>query len=296
MKKNAKLAIWLVGAVVIAALIVVAMITSTAKNETVATVDGNKITKEELYDELVASYGTDTLNTMITNKMIELEAKKQNVTVSDEDIQKELDVLIEQYGDEETLKGQLEASGSSMDDLKDDIVQYLQTRKLIEPSIKITDEEIKTYFEENKDSLGQAEQVEASHILVEDKATAEEVLKKLKNGGDFAELAKEYSTDEGSAANGGSLGYFGKGQMVAEFEDAAFKLEVGKISEPVKTEHGYHIIKVTDKKEAKEATLKDSKEQIKETLLTEKLQTEYATWLQKKEEEYKITNKLEEEK
>ncbi|MFJ8268084.1 peptidylprolyl isomerase [Peribacillus asahii] len=296
MKKNAKLAVWLVGAVVIAALIVVAMITSAAKNETVATVDGNKITKEELYDELVASYGTDTLNTLITNKVVELEAKKQNVTVSDEDIQKELDVLTEQYGDEETLKSQLEASGSSMDDLKDDIVQYLQTRKLIEPSIKITDEEIKKYFEENKDSLGQAEQVEASHILVEDKATAEEVLKKLKNGGDFAELAKEYSTDEGSAANGGSLGYFGKGQMVAEFEDAAFKLEVGKISEPVKTEHGYHIIKVTDKKEAKEATLKDSKEQIKETLLTEKLQTEYATWLQKKEEEYKITNKLEEEK
>ncbi|MEH6946559.1 peptidylprolyl isomerase [Bacillus sp. JJ634] len=296
MKKNAKLAVWLVGAVVIAALIIAAMITSTAKNETVATVDGSKITKEELYDELVASYGTDTLNTLITNKMIELEVKKQNVTVSDEDIQKELDVLIEQYGDEETLKGQLEASGSSMDDLKDDIVQYLQTRKLIEPSIKITDEEIKTYFEANKDSLGQAEQVEASHILVEDKATAEEVLKKLKNGGDFAELAKEYSTDEGSAANGGSLGYFGKGQMVAEFEDAAFKLEVGKISEPVKTEHGYHIIKVTDKKEAKEATLKDSEEQIKETLLTEKLQTEYATWLQKKEEEYKITNKLEEEK
>ncbi|AZV41000.1 peptidylprolyl isomerase [Peribacillus asahii] len=296
MKKNAKLAVWLVGAVVIAALIIVAMITSTAKNETVATVDGSKITKEELYDELVASYGTDTLNTLITNRMIELEVKKQNVTVSDEDIQKELDVLIEQYGDEETLKGQLEASGSSMDDLKDDIVQYLQTRKLIEPSIKITDEEIKTYFEENKDSLGQAEQVEASHILVEDKATAEEVLKKLENGGDFAELAKEYSTDEGSAANGGSLGYFGKGQMVAEFEDAAFKLDVGKISEPVKTEHGYHIIKVTDKKEAKEATLKDSEEQIKETLLTEKLQTEYATWLQKKEEEYKITNKLEEEK
>ncbi|RID85084.1 foldase [Peribacillus asahii] len=296
MKKNAKLAIWLVGAVVIAALIVAAMITSTAKNETVATVDGSKITKEELYDELVASYGTDTLNTMITNKMIELEAKKQNVTVSDEDIQKELDVLTEQYGDEETLKSQLEASGSSMDDLKDDIVQYLQTRKLIEPSIKITDEEIKTYFEENKDSLGQAEQVEASHILVEDKATAEKVLKKLKNGGDFAELAKEYSTDEGSAANGGSLGYFGKGEMVAEFEDVAFKLEVGKISEPVKTEYGYHIIKVTNKKEAKEATLKDSKEQIKETLLTEKLQTEYATWLQKKEEEYKITNKLEEEK
>ena len=161
---------------------------------------------------------------------------------------------------------------------------------MIEPTIKITDEEISAYFEENKDSFAQAEQVEASHILVKDKATAEEVLKKLNDGGDFAKLAKEYSTDTSNAENGGSLGYFGKGQMVAEFEDVAFKLKVNEISDPVKTEYGYHIIKVTGKKEAKAANLKDNKEAIKETLLTQKLQTEYPTWLESKKAEYKITN------
>ncbi len=292
MKKNSKLVVWIVSAIIIAAIIVVAMLTSSAKNETMATVGDNNITKEDLYDALVESYGPATLDTLISDKIVELEAEKQNIKVTEDEIQKELDVLYAQYGGEEALKEQLEASGSSIDVVKHDVVSYLETRKLIEPTIKITDEEISAYFEENKDSFAQEEQVEASHILVEDKATADEVLKKLKDDGDFAKLAQEYSTDTGTADNGGSLGYFGKGQMVAEFEDVAFKLKVDEISDPVKTEYGYHIIKVTGKKEAKEANLADNKETIKETLLTEKLQTEYGTWLEEKKKEYKITNKL----
>jgi foldase protein PrsA len=292
MKKNSRLVVWIVSAVIIAAIIIVAMLTSSAKNETMATVGDTKITKADLYDELVESYGAATLDTLISDKIIQLEAEKQNIKVTDDEIQKELDTLYAQYGGEEALKEQLEASGSSIDAVKQDVVQYVETRKLIEPTIKITDKEISAYFEENKDSFAQEEQVEASHILVEDKATADEVLKKLKDGGDFAKLAKEYSTDTGTADNGGSLGYFGKGQMVAEFENVAFKLKVNEISDPVKTEYGYHIIKVTGKKEAEEPNLADNKEAIKETLLTEKLQTEYGTWLEKKKEEYKITNKL----
>ena len=251
MKKNTKLLVWIVGAIIVAAIIIVAMITSSAKNETLATVAGNNITKEDLYDALVKDYGPATLDTLISNKIVELESEKQNIKVTDKEIQKELDTLYAQYGGKEALTEQLKSSGTSIDAVKEDIVQYLETRKLVEPTIKITDKEISAYFEQNKDSFAQAEQVEASHILVKDKATAEEVLKKLNDGGDFAKLAKEYSTDTSNAENGGSLGYFGKGQMVAEFEDVAFKLKVNEISEPVKTEYGYHIIKVTGKKEAK---------------------------------------------
>lgn len=290
MKKN-KLIAWIVTSVLIAAVLIVAMVTQTPKIEEVASVEGKVITKDDLYDALVESYGPATLDTLINDRIVELEAKKQGISVSEDEIQAELDVIIEQYGSEEVLKNQLEGSGLSIDDLKDDIVNYIKTKKLVEPTIEITDEEISAYFEENKASLGQAEQVEASHILVADKKTAEEVLEKLKNGGDFAELAKEYSTD-GSAASGGELGFFGKGQMVPEFEEAAFALKVDEISKPVKSQHGYHIIKVTDKKEAKEATLKDSKATIKETLLTEKMQMGYGTWLQEAKENYKITNEL----
>jgi foldase protein PrsA len=166
-------------------------------------------------------------------------------------------------------------------------------RKLIEPQIEITDEELKTYFDENKDSLGEAEQVKASHILVEDEETAKEIKQKLGDGADFAELAKEYSTDEGSKENGGELGFFPRGTMVTEFEDVAFSLPINEISEPVKSDYGYHIIKVEEKKEAKEADFDDSKAAIKETLIDEKMESEYTTWLEEKKKDYDIENSLE---
>lgn len=289
--KSTKAYIWAGSILIIAGIMAFAMISSMEK--TIASIDGEKINEDELYDALVAGYGADTLDLLITNKLVELEAEKAGIKIKDEEIQKEIDVMVESYGDEKSLKEQLEASGSSMDALKKDIVVYLQTKKLVEPRITVTDDEISTYFEDNKDTFAQAEQVEASHILVEDEKTAKKVAKELAAGGDFAKLAAEYSTDTETADNGGSLGYFGKGDMVEEFEDVAFDLDINKVSDPVKTEYGYHIIKVTGKKEAKKANLEDSKEVIKETLLSERLQEEYPVWLAEVKKDHDITNKLE---
>ncbi|MDP9743415.1 UNVERIFIED_ORG: foldase protein PrsA [Bacillus sp. B2I3] len=289
--KSTKAYIWAGSILIIAGIMAFAMISSMDK--TIASIDGEKINEDELYDALVAGYGADTLDLLITNKLVELEAEKAGIKIKDEEIQKEIDVMVESYGDEKSLKEQLEASGSSMDALKKDIVVYLQTKKLVEPRITVTDDEISTYFEDNKDTFAQAEQVEASHILVEDEKTAKKVAKELAAGGDFAKLAAEYSTDTETADNGGSLGYFGKGDMVEEFEDVAFNLDINKVSDPVKTEYGYHIIKVTGKKEAKKANLEDSKEVIKETLLSERLQEEYPVWLAEVKKDHDITNKLE---
>ncbi|MDM5282169.1 peptidylprolyl isomerase [Peribacillus frigoritolerans] len=289
--KSTKAYIWAGSILIIAGIMAFAMISSMDK--AIASIDGEKINEDELYDALVAGYGADTLDLLITNKLVELEAEKAGIKIKDEEIQKEIDVMVESYGDEKSLKEQLEASGSSMDALKKDIVVYLQTKKLVEPRITVTDDEISTYFEDNKDTFAQAEQVEASHILVEDEKTAKKVAKELAAGGDFAKLAAEYSTDTETADNGGSLGYFGKGDMVEEFEDVAFDLDKNKVSDPVKTEYGYHIIKVTGKKEAKKANLEDSKEVIKETLLSERLQEEYPVWLAEVKKDHDITNKLE---
>lgn len=247
--RSTKAYIWAGSILIIAGIMAFAMISSTDK--TMASIDGEKINKDELYDALVAGYGADTLDLLITNKLVELEAEKAGIKIKDEEIQKEIDTMAESYGDEKSLKEQLEASGSSMDALKKDIVVYLQTKKLVEPRITVTDDEISTYFEDNKETFDQAEQVEASHILVEDEKTAKKVAKEIAEGGDFAKLAAEYSTDTQTADNGGSLGYFGKGDMVEEFEDVAFDLDINKVSDPVKTDYGYHIIKVTGKKEAK---------------------------------------------
>ncbi len=263
-----------------------------SKEPAVASVGSESIKKEELYSLLVKQYGDEALDALVTDKIIEMEAKKEKVTISDKEKEEELKNLKESYGGEEGFKAALEQSGVTEAGIAEDIEKYLKTEKLLEPRIDLKEDEIKTYFEENKDQFAQQEQVKASHILVEDEATAKEVKSKLDKGEEFADLAKEYSTDASNAESGGELGYFGKGEMEAAFEEAAFALKANEISGPVKTDYGYHIIKVEDKKEAKEAVYEDSKEAAKKALFDERMQTEYYNWLEEKKEEYKIEKNM----
>ncbi|MEH7236649.1 peptidylprolyl isomerase [Bacillus sp. JJ1562] len=282
---------WVFGSILCIALIAIIGFTF-LKKDVVASVAGVEIERNELHTSLEKLYGPQVLELLITNKIIEQEAEKEMITVSDKELDEEMQPLIDSYGGEESFTSAIEASGLTRADVEDDVRQFIQTKKLLEPRIEITDDEIKTYFEANKDSLAQPEQVQASHILVEDETTANEVATKLADGSDFAELAKEYSKDTANAEDGGELGYFGKGQMVAEFDNAVFSLGIDEISDPVKTEFGYHIIKVTDKKEAKEANYEESKDTIYEVLFNQKVSEEYTVWLTEKTEEYKIERNL----
>jgi foldase protein PrsA len=279
---------------VLIVMIVVLLSIGLKKDDAIAKFNGEAITKEELYDEMVELYGPATVDQLIADKILESEAKKQKINITDSEIKKEVDVFKESYGGDEEFNLALESNNTTLDMLKKDIEDYLVMRKLIEPQIEITEEEMKTFFEENKDSFGEAEQIKASHILVADEKTANEVKLMLTNGSDFAKLAKEYSTDEGSKELGGALDYFPKGTMVPEFEDVAFTLAVDQISEPVKTEYGYHIIKVEDKLAEKVANYDESKEQIKDTLVDQKIDSGYPTWLEEKKKNYDIENSLKE--
>ncbi|MBU7595541.1 foldase [Metabacillus halosaccharovorans] len=280
-------------AVLIVAAIAVFIFLST-RSDVVAKVGSESLTKDDLYTFFVEQNGEAALDTLITKNLIDQEVEKEKITVSSKEIDAELQELIDSYGGEETFEQQLTSSGLTQDDIKEDIEVNLKIEKLLEPQIEITEEEMQTYFDENKDSFAQAKQVKASHILVEDEETAKEVKEKLDNGEDFAELAKEYSTDTASAESGGDLGFFGEGSMVAEFEEAAFSMKVDEISDPVKSDYGYHIIKVTDTQEAAEANFEKSKEEIKGILLDEKMTTEYPTWLEEKQKEYDVKNYLSE--
>ncbi|XXM73076.1 foldase protein PrsA [Lysinibacillus sphaericus] len=291
MTKKKSITLWSVlGFVVISGALLAAF--GFSKEEVVAKVGNESISKDDLYSTLVDQYGEAALDTLIAEKIVELEGEKKEITIKDSEIGDELQSIKESYGGDDAFDEALASSGASVDGLKKNIETYLMTEKLLKDRVSITDDQIKKYFDENKDSFVQAEQVEASHILVEDEKTAQEVKKKLDDGGDFAELAKEYSTDTSNAESGGKLGFFAKGEMVEEFEDKAFAMKKGEISEPVKTEFGYHIIKVTDKKEAKEAVLEDHKEEIKETLSDQAMQTEYGTWLEEQKEKYDIDKRL----
>ena len=173
-------------------------------------------------------------------------------------------------------------------------------RKNISDPANVSDKEIKDYYEKHKSQFMQPEQVKASHILIrvpsgadnkkwnEAKKKAQDIRKQIMAGEDFATLAKKYSQDPGSKSRGGDLGYFKKGQMVPDFEKAAFSLKKGEVSQPVKTTFGYHIIKVYDKKPAKQKSLKDAKQEIRQMLLRKKqfkLRDEIIAKLKKK---YKV--------
>lgn len=268
------------------------MMTAFSGDEAVGSVGDTEITKDALYEKMVASSGAATLEAMISNEVVNQEADNADVEVTQEELDAEMAVYEESYGGVEALEQALAASGMSTADLEEEMETYLKVEKIIGPDIKITDKQINAYFEENKESFEQPAQVEASHILVATQEEADKVKVKLDDGGDFAELAAEHSIDTANAESGGALGAFGIGEMAAEFEKAAFGMDIDEISDPVETDYGFHIIQVTGKTDAIEASLEDSKEQIKETLFDESLNTKYAKWLAEKIESYEIVNKL----
>jgi peptidyl-prolyl cis-trans isomerase C len=144
-------------------------------------------------------------------------------------------------------------------------------QKSVENDSGITDAKLKAHYDANKSNYKEGETITASHILVKTEPEAEALLEELKGGKDFAELAKEKSTGP-SAPQGGDLGSFGRGRMVPDFEQAAFALKAGEVSQPVKTRFGWHVIKVTEHTEGKQQDFEQAKEEIRKALVTEYIQ------------------------
>jgi foldase protein PrsA len=245
---------------------------SGADSEAIVESKAGDITKEEFYNKMKEQYGDQVLNQMIDEMVLEDKYK-----VTDKEIDSEIEKIKEELGGEDAFKQALEQNGLTDEkQLKERVKSMLLNEKAATEGVKISDDEMKKVFEEKYKT-----EVQASHILVDDEKTAKEVQAKLKEGGDFAKLAEEYSKDPGSKSKGGDLGFFGKGAMVPEFEKAAFTLEKGETSELVKSDYGYHIIKVTDKRENK---FEDKKEQIEKELKQQKAKpiTEILDKLRKK--------------
>ena len=187
---------------------------------------------------------------MIVEKIIEMELEKENVTVSDEELEEEMNNVIGSYGGLDNVMMQLAAQGLTIENLEQDVLAYLKTLKLIEPRLVATEEEVVEFLSTIRLILTSLSRWRQATSLWMTRKTANEVKRQLDNGADFTQLASEYSKDTSNAQNGGQLGYFSRGRMVEEFEEAAFSMDVGEISDPVKTDFGYHIIKVTDRQEA----------------------------------------------
>lgn len=277
--------------IVLMLILAIGVATFNKSNNIVAKVGSVNINKDQFYDSLVEQYGDQTLDGLISEKIIELEVKKENIEVTKDEIDNEYSAMEEEQGGPDVFAQTLSSHNITKDDMTKNIELNLSLEKLLIPEITITDKEIEAFYNENIDMFSTEEQIDASHILVDTKELASEISDKLKAGESFEELALEYSTDD-TKEMGGNLGLFGKGEMVESFEDVAFSLPIGEISEPVKSDFGYHIIKVNKKIKAETSNLYDKKEEVKEMVLDSKMTESYNNWYEKKLSEYKIINNL----
>lgn len=241
-------------------------------NNVLATVNGVEITEEVL---------NNTIERFPAEQKIFFDSEQGRKQLLDQMINVE---LINAYGSEKGVEND-EFYRVQMEQAEKDI-RFNATMNRLMQDISVSDADAKTKYDENPDEYKEPETIGAKHILVDDKAKADEIKAKLDNKEmTFAEAATEYSSCP-SKENGGDLGTFGKGMMVAEFEEAAMASEVGTVTEPVETQFGFHIIEVYEKNEAQVKDFDEVKDSIKESLLQEKQMEKYNALINDLREQY----------
>ncbi len=237
------------------------------------------------------------IDRIIIGRLLEEKVKENNIVVTEEEVLKQIEAMLAAQGQPlslEEFKKKAAESGQNFDEIKEQVRKGMTYQKVIEAQwagkINITEEDAKKYYDENPTKFEVKEQVRASHILIktdttdseadpnqvkaEAKAKIQGLLEEIKGGADFAELAKANS-DCPSAPRGGDLDFFDRGKMVPPFEKAAFALKVGEVSDIVETRFGYHIIKVTDHRDASTTSFEQARDSLIRQL-TQQKQSELA--------------------
>lgn len=235
---------------------------------------------------------TDIVDFLVQREELEREAAALGITVSEEEVDERLAELKQQFfeGDEAKYQEELKALGTTEDALRDQLRSSLLSQRLydeITKDITVTDEEVRSYYDEHLEEFTQPETRALAHILVKTEAEARALLEQLRDGADFAKLAKEKSLDAQSAKDGGKLPVQSKDAWVEPFAEAAWALETGELSEPVKSQFGWHIIKALgDIKPAETTPFAEVEESIREQLLKSKKDKAMEDWVQQVRAKY----------
>jgi len=277
----------------------------TGCSKTLARVDGIEIKQKEvdIYMNFVNNQGqggelaeseeelktleVNIIDSLIVIKLLEKYAEENNITVSSQEVDEQVESLISTYDSEKDFESALKSMGIDRGFLEDYLKSQIISNRIYEKvtvDVEVTEQEVKQYYDDNKEKFLVPAQVKASHILalfpwIEDGSEETEegrdealdkikmIEDKLENGEDFEELARQYSDDQSNAENGGDLGYVSEGQMVEEFDKVLFSLDEGETSKIVETVYGFHIIKAFDRKEEYYQDFKEIEEDLKTYLL-----------------------------
>ena len=221
---------------------------------------------------------------LVEQKEWELEGEAMGVQVTDQEIETELDKLKQQYfkGDEQKYSAELAKQGLTDEDVRNELRTRILTNKIYEAVTKkvtVSDADIQAYYDKNSTQYQQPASREVRHILVKNEALAQKLHDQIQGGADFAKLAEKYTQDQASKADGGKFTAF-KGRTVAPFDKFVFSAKTGELSDPIKTEFGWHVIEVLSAvKPATTTPLDQVKDQIKSTLLTTKQNAAMKAWI-----------------
>jgi len=278
-----------------------------SKEPLAATVNGKKITVAEVDKRLEQMVGQQSemlkgpqgqqlkeqfrqrvLDQLIDMEITLQEVKKLGIKVTDKEIDAKIKEIMKQYNikDQKALEEALKQQNTTMEQFKEELKNRMGIEKLgekVTKDVKITDKEVKEYYDTHTSEFATKDQVHVAHILVKEEADANKVIEELNSGGEFTDLARKYSIDPGSKDNGGDLSWRDKDTLTSaapEFWEACWKLEPGQVGGPVKTTAGFHVVKLFNKKPAAQQTFDQVKAQIKETLLMDKKREAFAKWLE----------------
>jgi peptidyl-prolyl cis-trans isomerase SurA len=273
-------------------------------NRVVATIDGAPVTLYELgqfrqraarVQQLSMADEASLLDALITDLVIQKEVRDQGITIQDEDVNRYIEgIRIRNNLTEEQLHTAVAQQGITWEDYRKQVREDLQKVQLINREVRgkvsITPEDVQRYYEAHRDEYSTPAAITISHIVLRtpDNATAEQIdalmsharalYKRLKEGADFAELAREYSEDA-AAADGGGLGTFKKGEMLEEFERVVEKLKPGQFSEPIRTRVGIHIVRLDERIGSGYQPLEKLADEIREQLYSKAMEERYERFL-----------------
>jgi parvulin-like peptidyl-prolyl isomerase len=219
---------------------------------------------------------------LIDRELIHGEARRLNIALTDADVEVALQGYRQDYPGS-SFEEMLVERGLTLESWREELKESLIMEKLLEEAVysmvSVNDEEVAAYFKANRDQFDRPEQVRARQIVVADEAKGQEVLGMLRQERSFAEVAAEYSLSP-DAEQGGDLGFFGRGEMPPEFDAIVFDLPVKRLSDLVKSEYGYHLFLVEEKRKAKRLNKKEASEEIRAILEGLKKEEVYLAWLQ----------------
>ncbi|HVA66457.1 MAG TPA: peptidyl-prolyl cis-trans isomerase [Elusimicrobiota bacterium] len=272
------------------AIFMAAPLWAQGKKDVVLSVDGTPVTQAQISAFAVQNYGNAALGDLVNNILIEKAMKDYHISPDKKEVDARIKDIQKQFKDQKTFEARLVATGSSLAALRRQIEDQVMREDLVKKAdkISVSDEEVRKYFDANKDTLGVPGAARVSDIMVASENSANDLLVALKSGADFSKVAAEVSLDNATKNQGGDMGFIPRGMLQPQIGKAVFAAKPGDVVGPLRLSNGYFILKVVSFRQSKPATYKEISSRLKTALLADKITKAWPKLLQELRQKAKI--------